>query len=173
MQSTPSSLGCSIPRRVARNSVWCRSSSKDHDLWVLQVKQMQFSQFFMQVQAELTTHFRLLKRQDKFDTTLTATQKILIYMIHCRRCDKQYKNETKRRRPVDRPTSSSRQTTVPEHFTSNNHTPHDMELIPIGTHPHISWLHTQSPRSVSNRQGLNTWTQRYQQQRRIVNNIYL
>ena len=53
-------------------------------------------------------------------------------MIHCRRCNKQYIGETVRtlkdrfnehRRPVDRPTSSSRQTTVSEHFTSNNHTP--------------------------------------------------
>ena len=61
-------------------------------------------------------------------------------MIHCRRRNEQYIGGTKRRlkvrfnehrRPVDRPTSSSRQTTVSEHFISNNHTPHDTALIPL------------------------------------------
>ena len=60
-------------------------------------------------------------------------------MAHCRRCDKQYIGETKRRlkdrfkhrRPVDRPTPSSRPTAVSEHFNADDHLSTDMELIPI------------------------------------------
>ena len=61
-------------------------------------------------------------------------------MIHCLRCNKQYIGETKtrlkdrfneHRRPVDRPTPSSRPTAVSEHFLSENHSPNDVELIPI------------------------------------------
>ena len=65
----------------------------------------------------------------------------LIYMVHCRRCDKQYIGETKRRlkdrfnehgrRPVDRPTPSSRPTAVSEHFNADDHLPNDMEHIPL------------------------------------------
>ena len=63
-----------------------------------------------------------------------------IYMIHCLRCDKQYIGETKRRlkvcfnehqRPVDRPTPSFRLTAVSDHFLSDNHSPNDIELIPL------------------------------------------
>ena len=52
----------------------------------------------------------------------------------------QYIGETKRRlkdrfnehrRPVDRPTPSSRPTAVSEQFLSDNHSPNDIELIPI------------------------------------------
>ena len=55
-------------------------------------------------------------------------------MIHCLRCNKQYIGETKRRlkdrfnehrRPVDRPTA------VSDHFLSDNHSPNDIELIPV------------------------------------------
>ena len=61
-------------------------------------------------------------------------------MIHCLRCNKQYIGETKRRlkyrfnehrRPVDRPTPSSRPTAVSDHFLSHNHSPNDIELIPL------------------------------------------
>ena len=71
---------------------------------------------------------------------IDCSSKNLIYMVHCRRCDKQYIGETKRRlkdrfnehrRPVDRPTPSSRPTTVSDHFLSKNHSPADMELIPL------------------------------------------
>ena len=56
------------------------------------------------------------------------------------RCNKQYIGETKRRlkdrfnehrRPVDRPTPSSRHTAVSDHFLSDNHLPNDIELIPL------------------------------------------
>ena len=55
-------------------------------------------------------------------------------MIHCLRCNKRYLGETKRRlkdrfnehrRPVDRPTA------VSDHFLSDNHSPNDIELIPL------------------------------------------
>ena len=61
-------------------------------------------------------------------------------MIRCLRCNKQYIRETKRRlkdrfnehrRPVDRPTPSSRHTAVSDHFLSDNHSPNDIELIPL------------------------------------------
>ena len=61
-------------------------------------------------------------------------------MIHCLSCNKQYKGETKRRlkdrfnehrRPVDRPTPSSRPTAVSDHFLPDNHSPNDIELIPL------------------------------------------
>ena len=63
-------------------------------------------------------------------------------MVHCLRCNKQCIGETKRRlkdrfnehrRPVDRPTPTSRPTAVSEHFLSDDHTctPNDMELIPL------------------------------------------
>jgi len=61
-------------------------------------------------------------------------------MVHCLHCNKQYIGETKRRlkdrfnehqRPVDRPTPTSRPTAVSEHFLSDDHTPNDMELIPL------------------------------------------
>ena len=63
-------------------------------------------------------------------------------MIHCLRCNKQYIGETKRRlkdrfkehrRPVNRPTPSSRPTAhaVSDHFLSDNHSPNDIELIPL------------------------------------------
>ena len=35
------------------------------------------------------------------------------------------------RRPVDRPTPSSRPTAVSDHFLSDNHSPNDMEVIPL------------------------------------------
>ena len=35
------------------------------------------------------------------------------------------------RRPVDRPTPSSGPTAVPDHFLSDNHSPNDIELIPL------------------------------------------
>ena len=61
-------------------------------------------------------------------------------MIHCLRCNKQYIGETKRRLkdcfnehrlPVDRPTPSSRPTAVSDYFLSDNHSPNDIELIPL------------------------------------------
>ena len=61
-------------------------------------------------------------------------------MVHCNRCHKQYIGETKRRlkdrfnehrRPVDKQTSSSKPTTVSEHFLSNDHNASDMLLIPL------------------------------------------
>ena len=64
-------------------------------------------------------------------------------MIHYLRCKKQYvglMGETKRRlkdhfdehrRPVGRPTPSSRPTAVSDHFLSDNHSPNDIELIPL------------------------------------------
>ena len=64
---------------------------------------------------------------------IDCNSKNLIYMIHCLRCNKQYIGETKRRlkdrfnehrRPVDRPTPSSRPTAVSEHFLSDNHSRH-------------------------------------------------
>ena len=62
----------------------------------------------------------------------------LIYMLHFLRCNKQYIGETKRRlkdrfnehrRPVDRPTPSSRPTAVSDHFLSDNHSPNDIEEL--------------------------------------------
>ena len=59
--------------------------------------------------------------KSEFMIALTATQKNLIYMIHCLRCNKPCIGETKRRlkdrfnehrRPADRPTPSSRPTAV-------------------------------------------------------------
>ena len=61
-------------------------------------------------------------------------------MVQCNRCHKQYIGETKRRlkdrfnenrRPVDKQTNSSKPTTVPEHFLSNDHNASDMLLIPL------------------------------------------
>ena len=61
-------------------------------------------------------------------------------MIHCLRCNKQYIGETKRRlkdrfnehrRLVDRPTPSSRPIAVSDHFLSDNHSPNDIELVPL------------------------------------------
>ena len=62
-------------------------------------------------------------------------------MIHCLSCNKQYIGETKRRlkdrfnehrRPVERPTPSSRPTAVSDHLLSANHSPNDMiELVPL------------------------------------------
>ena len=43
------------------------------------------------------------------------------------------------RRPVDRPTPTSRPTAVSEHFLSDDHTPNDMELIPL--EPQASQAH--------------------------------
>ena len=71
---------------------------------------------------------------------IDCNSKNLVYMIHCLRCNKQYIGETKRRlkdrfnehrRPVDRPTPSSRPTAVSDHFLSDNHSPNDIELIPL------------------------------------------
>ena len=53
-------------------------------------------------------------------------------MVHCNRCHKQYKGETKRRlRPVDKQTNISKPTTVSEHFLSNDHNASDMLLFPL------------------------------------------
>ena len=71
---------------------------------------------------------------------IDCNSKNLVYMIHCLPCNKQYIGETKRRvkdrfnehrRPVDRPTPSSRPTAVSDHFLSDNHSPNDIELIPL------------------------------------------
>ena len=71
---------------------------------------------------------------------IDCNSKNLIYMVHCRRCNKQYLGETKRRlkdrfnehrRPVDRPTPTSRPTAVSDHFLSDDHTTNDIELIPL------------------------------------------
>ena len=50
--------------------------------------------------------------------------------MHCLRCNKRYIGETKRR-PVDRPTPSSRPTAVSDHFHYENHSPNDIELVPL------------------------------------------
>ena len=69
---------------------------------------------------------------------IDCNSKNLIYMIHFLHCNKQYIAETKRRlndrfnehrRPVDRPTPSSRPTAVSDHFLPHNHSPNDIELI--------------------------------------------
>ena len=69
-----------------------------------------------------------------------CNSKNLIFMIHCLRCNKQYIGEKKRRlkdrfnehrRPVDRPTPSSRPTAVSDHFLSDNHSPNDIKLVPL------------------------------------------
>ena len=71
---------------------------------------------------------------------IDCNSKNLIYMVHCRRCNKQYLGETKRRlkdrfnehrRPVDRPTPTSRPTTVSDQFLSDDHTTNDIELTPV------------------------------------------
>jgi len=71
---------------------------------------------------------------------IDCDSKNLIYLIHCLRCNKQYIGETKRRlkdrlnehrRPVDRPTSASRPSAVSDHFLSDNHSPNDIELVPL------------------------------------------
>ena len=71
---------------------------------------------------------------------IDCNSKNLIFMIHCLRCNKQDIGETKRRlkdhfneyrRPVDRPIPSSRPTAVSDHFLSDNHSPNDIELIPL------------------------------------------
>ena len=71
---------------------------------------------------------------------IDCNSKNLIYMIHCLRCHKQYIGETKRqlkdrfnehRRPLDRPTPSSRPTAVSDHFLSDDHSPNDIELMPL------------------------------------------
>jgi len=71
---------------------------------------------------------------------IDCNSKNLVYMIHCLRCNKQYIGETKRRlkdrfiehrRPVDRHTPSFRPTAVADHFFSDNHSPNDIELVPL------------------------------------------
>ena len=71
---------------------------------------------------------------------IDRNSKTLIYMIHCLHCNKQHIGETKRRlednfderrRSVDRPTPSSRPTEISDHFLSDNHSPHDRELVPL------------------------------------------
>ena len=61
---------------------------------------------------------------------IDCNSKIVIYMIQCNHCSKQYIGETKRRlkdrfnehrRPVDNPSNISKLTTVSEHFLTNNH----------------------------------------------------
>ena len=70
---------------------------------------------------------------------IDCNPKNLIYMIHCLHCLK-YIGETKRRlkdrfnehrRPIYRPTPSSRPTAVSDHFLSNNHSPNDTELVSL------------------------------------------
>ena len=62
---------------------------------------------------------------------IDCNSKNLIYMINCLRCNKQYIGETKHRRPVDRSTLSSRPTAVSDHILSDNHSPTDVELVPL------------------------------------------
>ena len=90
--------------------------------------------------AALVIPFLPLGKQEPFMIALTATQKISFYMIHCLRCNKQYIGEMKRRlkdrfnehrRPVDRPTPFSRPTAVSDYFLSDNHSPNDIELVPL------------------------------------------
>ena len=61
---------------------------------------------------------------------IDCNSKIVIYMIQCNHCSKQYIGETKRRlkdrfnehrRPVDNPSNISKLTTVSEHFLTNDH----------------------------------------------------
>ena len=65
-----------------------------------------------------------------------------IYMVECRRCNKQYIGKTKRQlkecfnkhhRPVDKQVhpNNSKLTAVSEHFLSSNHSASDMQLIPL------------------------------------------
>ena len=71
---------------------------------------------------------------------IDCNSKNLIYIVRCQRCNKQYIGETKRRlkdrfnehrRPVDRPIPTSRTTAISDHFLSDDHTPSDIELIPL------------------------------------------
>ena len=68
------------------------------------------------------------------------------------------------RRPVDRPTPSSRPTAVSNHFISDNHPPNDIKLVPLEL--------INSSRDVLRKArkayliGLNSWTQRYKHTRR-------
>ena len=68
----------------------------------------------------------------------------VIYMVECRRCNKQYIGETKRqlvlkersnehRRPVDKQVhpNNYKLTAVSGHFLSLNHSASDMQLIPL------------------------------------------
>ena len=61
---------------------------------------------------------------------IDCNSKIVIFMIQCNHCSKQYIGETKRRlkdrfnehrRPVDNPSNISKLTTVSEHFLTNDH----------------------------------------------------
>jgi len=97
---------------------------------------------------------------------IDCNSKNLIYMIHCLCCNKQYIGETKRRlkdrfnehrRPVDRPTPSSRPTAVSDHFISDNHSPNDIELVPLELiHSSRNAGFTQSQGSVPYRKGSNS-----------------
>jgi len=81
-------------------------------------------------------------------------------MIHCLRCNKQYIGETKRRlkdrfnehrRPVDRPTPSSRATAVSDHFLSENHSPNDIGLVPL------ELIHSEVAIPIANQKDCGLW----------------
>ena len=74
-----------------------------------------------------------------FTHHIDCNSKIVIYMIRCNHCSKQYIGETKRRlkdhfnehrRPVDNQSNVSKPTTVSEHFLINDHSANDITLIP-------------------------------------------
>ena len=85
--------------------------------------------------------------QSTGDTTtinhrIDCNSRNVIYMIECRRCNKQYIGETKQqlkercnenRRPVDKQVqpNNSKLTAVSEHFVLPNHSASDMQLIPL------------------------------------------
>ena len=84
--------------------------------------------------------FSVTKEMRTIHDHIDRNSKTLIYMIHCLGCNKQHIGETKRRledsfdehrRSVDRPTPSSRPTPISDYFLSDNHSPHDIELVPL------------------------------------------
>ena len=71
---------------------------------------------------------------------ITCNSKNFIYMVQCKSRHKQYAGETERRlkdrfnehrRPVDKPTNTSKPTTVSEHFLTDHHIANDISLIPL------------------------------------------
>ena len=75
-----------------------------------------------------------------FTHHIDCNSKIVLYMIRCNHCSKQYIGENKRRlkgrfnenrRPVDKQSNVSKPTTVSEHFLTNDHSANDNMLIPL------------------------------------------
>ena len=124
---TKMSLRLSVRRKATRGVVWKTLLHLGKDEKILESTIIQ-------------RHFSATGETRTIHDRIDCNSKNLIYIIHCLRCNKQYIGETKRRlkdrfnehrRPVDRPTPSSRPTAVSEHFLSDNHSPNDIELVPL------------------------------------------